>query len=377
MPSLLPDATTVRSTWLRRFSAANPLGIGATQAHLLYAIGSAAARETLVTATHHMSAIWSTLFQDLLCPGPELRWLDDGPGFGRDARTAYSGLLGRYLARAYPTANEGVLVLVPLDVAKHRLRHTPYSIHKLPAGSRGLLADWIGLDVWGHLVIAEAKGSYDRGYRTWRGPSRPQLLTTAESQASRTVIRRNGRRMLPARRWAVLSRWGTAQNHREPTLIASCDDGPPLAPADYSALVRILLDSDRRAVLTGLGHLNAAAALPSDDRPRERLPGDIALRVRGIDFPSGYAALAGPFGFRPLRSPDDLASAQDLVLGPTTPRFAVASFSSRHATTFPEPASLPTDPVEVVADSAAASAAFSGLSVAWPFEMTDIQFRDL
>ena len=105
-----------------------------------------------------MSAIWTSLFADMLCPGSELRWVDDGPGVGRDARIAYSSLLGRYVARAYLTVNQGVCILVLLDVAKDRLRNTGYSIDKVPPGSRGLQADWIGLDLGGRLVIAEAKG---------------------------------------------------------------------------------------------------------------------------------------------------------------------------------------------------------------------------
>ena len=130
-------------------------------------------------------------------------------GIGRDARIAYSSLLGRYLARSYLTRNEGVLAPVPLDVANRLFQGTPYSIHTVPTNNRGLLADWIGLDIFGRLIIAETKGSHGRGKATWRGPSRPQLLNQAERQANRTEVRVGGR-VLPVRRWAVASRWGTA-----------------------------------------------------------------------------------------------------------------------------------------------------------------------
>ena len=46
-----------------------------------------------------------------------LCWRGNGLGIGRDARSAYSGLLGRYMARAHLTEHEGVHVLVPLDEA--------------------------------------------------------------------------------------------------------------------------------------------------------------------------------------------------------------------------------------------------------------------
>ena len=375
MPSIPPTNAT-RSTWLRRFSSLNPRGKGNTHSHFLYEIANAAARETLVTSAHHMCAIWTALFQGMLCPGSELRWLEDGPGIGRDARTAYSSLLGRYLARAYLCSSEGVLVLVPLDVAKRSFRGTAYSIHKRPAGSRGLQADWIGLDTQGHLIIAEAKGSHDLGQKPWRGPSQPSLLGTAEGQASRTVVRKHRGHLLPARRWAVLSRWGTAQNQREPTLLASCDDGGPLRGTDFYAIARALLDSDRRTVLTNLGHPDTATALPSDDKPHERIPNDTTLCVRDIEFPPGFAALAGPFGFRRLRGPDDISSAQNL-LETSTPRVAVASFSSRHATTLhPDRIEFERKFIEPGPSRVGANAEVAGLSVAWPVEPTDVQFRD-
>ena len=323
-----------------------------------------------------MSAIWTSLFADMLCPGVELRWVDDGPGVGRDARIAYSSLLGRYVARAYLTANEGVRVLVPLDVAKRRLRHTRYSIDKVPSGSRGLQADWIGLDARGRLVIAEAKGSFDRGMRTWQGPSRPQLLKTARDQAARTVVHFGGRRRLRARRWALVSRWGTADNKREPTLLASCDDDAPLDPGDYSVLARHLFDSDSRTVVMGLGHGDAAATIPNDGRPRERLPGDTLLRVRGLDFPPGFGAVAGPFGFRPLRGTDDFLSVAALLADDSPVQIAVVSVSSRHASSVPEPTRAEPSITEVGADDFSGVVELAGLSVAWALEASDVVFPD-
>ena len=376
MGTIAPDPNAVRKTWLRRFSAADPRGCGQWHPHALYAIGNAAARETLVTGTRHMSGIWTSLFADMLCIDSELRWVGDGPGVGRDARIAYSSLLGRYVARAYLTAREGVRVLVPLEVAKDRLRNTGYSIDKVPSGSRGLQADWIGLDSEGRLVIAEAKGSFDRGKGTWHGPSRPQLLKTAQDQAERTVVHESGRRPLPARRWAVVSRWGTEINKREPTVLASCDGDTPLDPADYVALARHLLDSDRRAVMIGLGHSDVAATLPNDGVRRERWAGDTRLRVRGFEFPPGFAAVAGPFGFRPLRGVGDFLSAAGLLIDDSFLRMAVVSVSSRHATSVPEATAAEATVFQYGADDVSGVVEFAGLSVAWPREANDLVFLD-
>ena len=323
-----------------------------------------------------MSSIWTSLFADMLCPGSKLRWIDNGPGVGRDARIAYSSLLGRYVARAYLTANEGVRVLVPLEVAKRRLQKAGISIDKDPLGSRGLQADWIGLDSGGRLVIAEAKGSFDRGKGTWHGPSHPQLLRTARDQAARTVVHVGGRRRLPARRWAVVSRWGTADNKREPTLLAFCEDDDPLDHADYVRLASLLFDSDRRAVMIGLGHGDAVATLPNDGRARERLPGDIWLRVRGFDFPPGFAAVAGAFGFRPLRGAADLLPSTGLLVDDPFQQIAVISVSSHHATNAPEPTAAESVIAELYTDDFSRAVELAGLSVAWPIEASDVEFRD-
>lgn len=302
-----PNLNSSRETWLRRFNSHDRHDKGNPYSHRLDVIGYAAARETLVTATPHMAAIWTRLFRDILSSSStQLRWLDNGPGIGRDARIAYSSLLGRYLARAYLTVEEGVRALIPLDVAQRRLQSTPYSILKYPVGSRGLQADWMGLDNCGRLIIAEAKGSYDRGNRTWHGPqSRPQPLKTAIDQAKRTVVVGKGQKPLPARRWAVASRWGTDANNLEPTLIACFDDDEPLDRHDYYELSRIFLDADTRAVFNGLGHGALAKELKQIQRPSDRLPGDIRLRVRNVYFPPGFAALAGPHGFLPIQSQKD------------------------------------------------------------------------
>ena len=164
---------------------------------------------------------------------------------------------------------------------------------------------------------------------------------------------------------------GTTDNKREPTVLASCDDEALLDPADYFALARHLFDSDRRAVMIGLGHGDAAATLPNDGRTRERLPGDTPLRVRGFDFPPGFAAVAGPFGFRPLRGIDDFLSAAPLLVDDSLPQMAVVSVSSRHVTSVPEP-----NAAEFGGDDFSGAVELAGLSVAWPIEANDVEFPD-
>ena len=379
-----------RQVWLRRGNRGKPCvhAPGVWRDLMLSAIGNAAARETLLTATSHMAAIWTDLFESIIAPGSRLPWHGDGPGFGRDARIAYSSLLGRYMARAYLAAQEGVRVLVPLDVAKRRFQGTAYVIEKDPPG-RGLEADWIGLD-GDRLVIAEAKGTFDEGCRTWRGPdARPQILQTAIEQANRTAIR-CGQRKLPAKRWAIASRWGTEDNHREPTLLAWEHDDGKLPADDYQVLEEVLLRSDLTGVMMGLGHSEALGGLEGLTRSG-RIPGELRIRIGRHHLDPGFTAVVGPFGVFPLRNSNGVEPlSQVRQIRGFNLNIAVVSLSSLYARTVIQdghwPDQLDTDdglpsPVSIVSDRGGAerkeasdenSARWAGLTVVWPKAREDI-----
>lgn len=296
----------------------------------LLGVGIAAARETLLTATPHMASIWTDLLASFLLEGePKLLWCDDGPGIGRDARISYSSLLGRYAARAYLTEEQGVQTLVPLEVAKHRLKGTRFAITK--RSIRGLQADWIGLDRHG-LVIAEAKGSFDAGVSAWYGPNAlPPTVETAINQAERTILmNRDTGRQLRAKRWAVASRWGTENNEREPTLIAVRDlDWPNLEDSegateeeDNRELAEILLRSGIEVVKDGLIALTFRGFERSDS------PDPIPIRIGEMNLDPSYSAAFGPFGQQPLRNRDDLEMVRQAVK--TAAPIAVASLSESY-----------------------------------------------
>ena len=347
-----------RQIWLRRSDPANPDPPGMWRDMALSVIGNAAARETFVTATPHMTAIWTDLFQSMITPDLKLRWRGDGPGIGRDARIAYSSLLGRYMARAYLTEYEGVRILVPLDVAKRQLQGTDYIIGKDPRG-QGLEADWIGIDGSG-LVIVEAKGTFEKNIKRWHDPyCRPQTLGTAIAQVKRTaVFAHNSGRKLPAKRWAVASRWGTEDNCLEPTLLAWGTEEDKLGEGDYQALVKILLRADLDGVMRGLGHseaetmLDVAKQSELNQRHLQSLFGD-------LDLEPGFAAIVGPFGVQPLPAEDDLL--QMLQTRNWNLNIAVASLSIQYVKAVIQEQDWPDD----VAPAAARSKRRNGLTVVW------------
>ena len=273
----------------------------------LTALGVAAARETFLTATLPFATAWTDLFQNMLASGVQLRWRDGGPGTGRDARVAYSSLLGRYMARGYLMGNEGVRILVPVDTARRAFRDSnfPYRLAQ-PPDEPGLEADWIGLDNH-YLIIAEAKGSSDKGIRTWSGPhSVPKILRGAIQQAQRTnVFRSPSTTALPAKRWAVASRWGNEDNGYAPTLLAWDPDAKPLEDSDYQELARLLHQADAADILTGLGHPAAAQRLYTGDISA-LMPGEFPVRVGRHTTDAGFSAALGPIGIVPIRDFRDL-----------------------------------------------------------------------
>ena len=99
-PSSLLHGTR-RDLWLRRGAPSRSHAPGALSSIQLSELGVAAARETFLTATVPFAAAWTGLFGEMIADCRVLRWRENGPGVGRDARIAYSGLLGRYMARAY------------------------------------------------------------------------------------------------------------------------------------------------------------------------------------------------------------------------------------------------------------------------------------
>lgn len=368
-------STISRSVWLRRIEpTATFLNAAAWQNLALTAIGNAAARETFMTATPHMASIWTDLFQSILAPSPQLRWKDDGPGLGRDAKSAYSSLLGRYMARAYLTAFEGVRVMVPLDLAKRWLRGTQFQIRKDPSGN-GLEADWVGLDAHG-IVIVEAKGSHDNALRSWRGPSGiPSVVQSAIGQTERTaVFVRAPNRKLPSKRWAIASRWGTEENGRDPTLIAWDPEDGKLDEEDYKALERIFFQADLQAVAAGMRYTGGVGAFGIDAdfgrAPTIEEGSGIKLKLAGRPIERGLVVVLGPFGAMPIRNVNDLARIRQVR--EITPNIALASLSTNYIQSVREgefPDEYPLHTKDRVASQ-------GGLTVIWPREEEEIQIDE-
>lgn len=301
----------------------------------LYELGFSAALETFTTNTQSLAGIWVKLFQSFLASPKELRWLDNGPGIGRDAKVAYSGLFGRYMARAHLMFRENVRVLIPLEVIRKELQNNNlYYIGKKP-GSNGLEADWIGIDDEG-LIIAETKGSFDRTKSSWKGNKKvPQLLHNAINQAMRTeVYIKSTGKPLPARYWAVASRWANEDNGVEPTTIAWSRGRVKLEKTDYWNLENLLLRVDLNSLMKGLGHPEIDNLQQKVSGLSVRYRGDLDLMINGQPLGPGFITAVGPIQNYPLRTLEDIEDVHELgiynwFLSDSDPYIVLISVSSQ------------------------------------------------
>jgi hypothetical protein len=120
----------------------------------------------------------SLLFDELLVPGHrKLIWKGAGPGRGIEMRRAFSGLFGRFFARAYLQRYHGFTWFAPIDgeptYISKRVR-----VARMP-GKTAELPDWI-CAMPGKIAVAEAKGSHQAAGRTAGGVPGP--IKTAAGQ---------------------------------------------------------------------------------------------------------------------------------------------------------------------------------------------------
>ena len=230
------------------------------------------------------------------------------------------------------------------------------------------------------MVIAEAKGSFDTGVRTWSGPAyRPEVLQTAIDQAGRTAIFKSSRNTpLRAKRWAIASRWSNECNQRTPTLLAWDPDEGELERGDYRELAYHLRRADVEGVMAGLGHHQAARVLMAGDTLAPAR-GALHLRVGSRALDHGYAALVGPVGIHPLRNPDDLDAARRIR--ELNPNVALASLSTDYADTATTGPASPEDAEpehrsKRVAEPDDRFIQRDGLTVAWPNAGEEIAMID-
>lgn len=199
---------------------------------------------------------WSILDGLLASTGPGTPFTFKEPlGQAREVKVALSGLLGRFVARAYLERYFGLSVFAHLTQRSLTLDgRRRIEIVRL---ARGDLPDWVACAAdLRSLTVAEAKGCHDPG-----GPAR--ALARAWAQAQRIDVTSRGRRVT-TKRIAIATRWGSATSSPTVPRLSvhdPLDEGEPLEPDDKDALFIGLLRQHISNLIEPLGHPELADAL--------------------------------------------------------------------------------------------------------------------
>lgn len=237
-------------------------------------VAHAAAEETLQGSP--LLPEWLKLFLTHLSPRDGwLRWRGD-LAESAELRRAYSGLYGRFFARALLTHHLGLT----------RFHSLGRNGLKVPNGAEvkrtdnGDLPDWLAWDdQHSRLVLGEAKGSLTA--RDFLSPGMPKCVENGQSQFDRVATFDQGRCIRPTR-WVAATRWATEERSGNPvTLLWDPPDedtrfGEEEAVRHRTAMTRAWLDS----IAPGMGWTGADDLL-SKERGREALviraePGSIS-----------------------------------------------------------------------------------------------------
>ena len=254
-------------------------------------VARSAWNEILQTAPGSSSLF--AFFEDLLEPGTDLVWSGSGPGRGTEMRRSFSGLFGRFFARAYLQLNHGFVWFTAIDGNNFPL--SPNWRVRRKSRSKTNMPDWICVRP-GELAIGEAKGTHQAGNCTRGG--RPGPIKTADGQLKGVVVeKRTGARLTgwtakSVKGWAVMSRWGTADPARDPFMyvLDPKTDGEPLTSDEIEELSQVVARKSVEQTALGLRLLQEKGTeiFPA---PRQR------VTIAGDSEKRGFAgAIVSPFG---------------------------------------------------------------------------------
>ena len=228
-------------------------------------IAHAAAEETLQGSP--LASAWLKLFRTHLSTGDNywLRWRGD-LAESAELRRAYSGLYGRFVARALLTRHLGFTRFLSLKRNGLKVQGSV----EVKRTNGGDIPDWLAWDDrHSRFVLGEAKGSLTA--RDFLSPGTPKCVGNGKDQFDRVTTYARGRIIHPAR-WVAATRWATEVRNGDPVTILwdpPVEDTPfneEEATRHRAAMMRAWL----RSIAPGMGWTGANDLL-SRDREREAL----------------------------------------------------------------------------------------------------------
>lgn len=228
-------------------------------------IARAAAEETLQGSP--LARSWLKLFRTHLSVTDRhwLRWRGD-MAESAEMRRAYSGLYGRFVARALLQQHLGFTCLLSLG-RNGLIVPGGISVHRNGPGD---IPDWVGWDPRSKfIVLGEAKGSLSA--TDFMSPGGPRCVHSGKEQFDRVTVMRNGVNIDPLK-WVAATRWATEQRRGRPATVL-WDPPTERVPLSEQEADELLL-AMRRAWLTSIAPgfgFRTVDDLEADDREREAL----------------------------------------------------------------------------------------------------------
>ena len=246
-----------------------------------------------------------------------LRWRGD-LGESAEMRRVYSGLYGRYFARALLASRLGITDFVSLNRNYTQIPHG-VTVERIDIGD---IPDWIAWDPQENTyVLGEAKGCLTGGEQQFLSRT-PSCIDAGKAQFTRVVVTDSAHRQIATHNWVAAHLWSTDKRKRIPISLLWDPPGDGVAltveevPRHANAIRRHRIAEITRQL--GDPAITVRIAIkPSDDTvPSEFVDADDDSRFGRAERPSRkphendyLAAIITPLGIQPIRDAADLRTA--------------------------------------------------------------------
>ena len=280
----------------------------------LWRAALAAAEETMQGSP--LAPAWLQLFRAHLSSSETemLRWRGH-LGENTEVRRAYSGLYGRYFARALLATELGITHFVPLNTTTTSIQSS-VTVTRVESGD---IPDWIAWDPKARCyVLCEAKGrlSEQKG-RFLHG--KPDCIDAGMAQFDRVEVRDSDGGRIETKNWLVANLWSTDRIKRNSVSLLwdPLSDGRGLTPEEARLHSEAMHRQRNTNIATWLGNpqLKVRIAIDPSGEDIQALSTDTTSdsRRRPIERPSRepheanyHAAIITPLGVQPIRTESDL-----------------------------------------------------------------------
>ena len=249
-----------------------------------------------------------------------LRWRGN-LGTSAETRRAYSGLYGRYFARALLAGELGITDFISLDTDCTKI-DGGVTVRRV---RRGDIPDWIAWDPRGRRhVLGEANGRLSGSLRQYLTGT-PSCVNAGKEQFSRVEVRDCRNRRILTRNWVTVNRWSTDERGGQAISLFwdPPGDGEPLTPEEAGRHAEAMRRHRMETIAMRLGHpeftVRTGVEASGSVMPSMEVDEGLDSPFGPFERPSGerhegyyQAAIVTRLGIRAIRNASDLEEARSI-----------------------------------------------------------------